>query len=69
MGNVIPIEEIRALAVACRKEAVALRRDLHRHPEQGWLEFRTTARLAEALEGLGLSLELGREVVREDART
>lgn len=62
------IEEIGALAAACRGEAVAFRRDLHRYAERGWLEFRTTVRLAEGLAGLGLRLQLGREVVREDAR-
>jgi len=33
---------------------VALRRDLHRHPELGWEEHRTTDRLIGALDDLGL---------------
>ncbi|MFQ5915952.1 MAG: amidohydrolase [Nitrospinota bacterium] len=68
MTDLIPTEEIRGLAAASREGAVALRRDLHRRPEPGWLEFRTTARLAEGLEALGLPFQQGREVVREDAR-
>ncbi len=32
---------------------VALRRDLHRHPELSWKEERTAGRLAETLKGLG----------------
>jgi hippurate hydrolase len=33
---------------------IALRRDLHRHPEVSWEERRTSERVAEALEGLGI---------------
>jgi aminobenzoyl-glutamate utilization protein A len=43
------------LAQAVRQQAeatIALRRDLHRHPEVGWTEFRTTAIAQEAIEGL-----------------
>jgi amidohydrolase len=36
---------------------VALRRDLHRHPELSWEEHRTTDRLISELEHLGLSCE------------
>ncbi|PSP68361.1 amidohydrolase [Halobacteriales archaeon QS_1_69_70] len=33
---------------------VALRRDLHRHPEPAWREFRTTARVVEELDRIGV---------------
>ncbi len=36
---------------------VALRRDLHRHPELSWQEHRTTERLVSELDRLGLSYE------------
>jgi hippurate hydrolase len=36
---------------------VALRRDLHRHPELSWQEHRTTDRLARELERLGLTCQ------------
>lgn len=44
-----------AFARAIRDQAepaIALRRDLHRHPEVGWTEFRTTALVREAIEAL-----------------
>lgn len=34
------------------ESTIALRRDLHRHPEVGWTEFRTTALVREAIEAL-----------------
>lgn len=34
------------------ESTIALRRDLHRHPEVGWTEFRTTALVREAVETL-----------------
>jgi amidohydrolase len=36
-------------------DIVAFRRDIHAHPETGHHEFRTTARLAECLDGAGLT--------------
>jgi len=48
---------------------VTLRRDLHRHPEVGWTEFYTTARIVEELERIGVDeLHLGPEVLARDAR-
>ena len=41
---------------------VALRRDLHSHPEVGWCEYRTTARVRDTLSVLGLPLRFGREL-------
>jgi amidohydrolase len=39
-------------------ELVAVRRDLHSHPETAWLEERTTALVAKRLEEAGLSIQL-----------
>lgn len=36
-------------------EMVALRRDLHRHPELPWEEFRTTDRIAQELDKIGIA--------------
>ena len=36
-------------------ELIAFRRDLHRHPELSYQEFRTTDRIVGALEGMGLA--------------
>ena len=48
------------------QDLIALRRDLHRYPESGWTEFRTTARIITELEKLGLPVRWGRQLhVRE----
>lgn len=47
---------------ALTKELVALRRDLHRYPESGWTEYRTTVRLLEELETLGVPVRFGEEI-------
>ena len=39
-----------------------IRRDLHRHPETSWTEFRTASRMARMLKGLGFSVTAGRDV-------
>jgi aminobenzoyl-glutamate utilization protein A len=52
-----------------RERLVALRRDLHRFPEPAWREFRTTARIVEELERIGVDrLLVGREFIDGDAR-
>ena len=38
------------------------RREFHRHPELSWLEYRTTARIAEHLAGLGFVIRAGAEL-------
>lgn len=48
------------------RQLIALRRELHSYPESGWTEFRTTVRIVEELEKLGLSVRCGKELhVRE----
>ena len=44
-----PLEKVRAEVKALAPELVAMRRDLHRHPEPGFEEARTAARVAEWL--------------------
>lgn len=41
------------------------RRDFHQYPEPGWLEFRTTAKIAEQLEKWGYEIFVGREIIEE----
>ena len=43
-------------------ELTALRREFHTYPESGWTEFRTTVRIIEELERLGLPVRYGREI-------
>ncbi|MFC7045057.1 amidohydrolase [Halobacteriaceae archaeon GCM10025711] len=46
---------------------VALRRDLHRHPEPAWREFYTTARIVEELERIGVDdLYVGPAALADD---
>jgi aminobenzoyl-glutamate utilization protein A len=48
---------------------VALRRDLHRHPEPAWREFYTTARIVEELERIGVDeLHVGPDALAVDER-
>jgi len=42
-----------------------IRRDLHRHPELSWLEYRTTAVIAEHLAGLGYAVRAGAELYQQ----
>ena len=46
----------------------ALRRDFHRFPETGWLEMRTSARIAKELDAMGYRVITGRDAVAEAAR-
>jgi len=46
----------------------AIRRDLHRHAEAGWKEFRTSALLAAELDGLGYDVLVGDDTVAPDER-
>lgn len=61
------MEKIWQEAEAMQGELVASRRDLHRHPESAWTEFRTAAKVASALEALGYEVLCGAEVIKEEA--
>ena len=39
------------------------RREFHKHPENGWREFRTSARVAEILTGMGYDVAMGPDVI------
>lgn len=45
-----------------------IRRDLHRHPEVGWTEYRTTHKISRELEGLGYDLAVGKDALDSEAR-
>jgi aminobenzoyl-glutamate utilization protein A len=47
-------------------DTVALRREIHAHPETAFREVRTTARIAEVLAGLGLEPRTGAGVLQVD---
>lgn len=47
---------------ALMKQGVAWRRDLHRHPEIGFLEYRTASMIITTLRALGFTVRYGKEV-------
>ncbi|MFC6614061.1 amidohydrolase [Halopenitus salinus] len=52
-----------------RNRLPAIRRAFHRHPEPGWREFRTTARIVEEVERIGVDgLAIGRDVLSSEDR-
>lgn len=61
-------DRILALADRAAVRAVQFRRDFHKHPELGFTEFRTASLIARRCVDLGLSVKVGPEVVRPDAR-
>lgn len=61
--------QIIAQAEAMLPSLRALRQDLHRHPELGWMELRTSARIARALTDMGCDEVLvGEAVCARDSR-
>ena len=44
-----------------------IRRSLHRHPEAGWTEFRTTGMVVQRLRELGYRVETGSDCIHPDA--
>ena len=48
------------------RRTVERRRLFHRHPETGWTEYYTTAKIAETLEPLGLGITFGGEFVKPE---
>jgi len=47
---------------ALEKDLTRIRRDLHKHPETAWTEYRTTALIISELEKLGLPVEFGPQI-------
>ena len=48
------MEKIWQAAQGLQEELVAIRRDLHKHPETGWTEFRTASFVIKELEKVGI---------------
>lgn len=62
-------DEIVEKAEALEPELIRIRRDLHRHPETGWMEMRTSSIIASYLKAAGCDKVLtGREVCLEESR-
>jgi amidohydrolase len=58
MLEIARLARVRAAVEKFEPELIAFRRDLHRHPELGWAEIRTTRKLVERLEAAGLQPEV-----------
>jgi aminobenzoyl-glutamate utilization protein A len=56
------------LSLPLAEQLIAVRRDLHRHAEPGWCEFRTTAKVVTFLRRLGWSVKFGPDVLEPKAR-
>lgn len=61
-------DDIKAQVLGMAPLIAALRRDLHKHPESGWKEYRTAALAARHLLDLGYTVTMGADAVRADAR-
>lgn len=61
-------EKINQMGDEMEGSLVRLRREFHRYPEVGWMEMRTSARIAEELSALGYQVLTGKAVCREEER-
>lgn len=50
---------------AALEALILYRRDIHKYAESGWTEFRTTAKIAEALKGCSFTIRFGGELFNE----
>ena len=57
-AEITPVE-LNAAAASLESRVIEWRRDFHSHPELANREFRTSARVAEHLRGLGLEVRTG----------
>lgn len=62
------MEKILAVIDKIEDDLIAWRRSFHKFPELGWTEIRTASIVAKALSDLGFDLQLGRQVIDENAR-
>lgn len=53
-------------AKALKNKLSAFRRDLHKYPETGWTEFRTTSLIIKELERLGFVVQYGKEITSQE---
>lgn len=59
--------DIKTLVNKIEPKVIAYRRDFHKYPEVGWMEFRTSSKVAEILMDLGYEVKLGRKILKEEA--
>lgn len=61
-------KKILSLASDMKQKIVERRRDIHRHPETGWTEFRTASIVINQLRFFGYEVSFGRDVMEESER-
>lgn len=61
--------EIFQLADKLKEQTIKVRRDLHKHPEAAWTEFRTASFVAQTLTKLGYDVLAGDEALAESSMT
>lgn len=54
--------------VELNSEITLWRRDFHKHPESGWLEYRTSSKIADLLESYGYEVFVGESVCESSSR-
>lgn len=60
------IDSILSKIESWNDEMVAFRRDLHKHAESGWKEFRTTAKIIKVLKDNNIPFKYGYEIINKD---
>lgn len=50
-------------------EIIMLRREFHKRPEKGWMEYCTTVKIINYLKELGFEVKYGREIISENSRS
>lgn len=50
------------------KQLINLRRDFHKHPESGWIEYRTSSIIADLLSTYGYQVYVGENVCKSESR-
>lgn len=60
-------QEVIQLAKSLQEKTIGRRRDIHRHAEAGWTEFRTASIVADTLTDLGYQVSAGDEVLVSEA--
>ena len=59
------LARIKAKAKELEKKIIERRRDLHKHAEAGWTEFRTAAFAIPEMKKLGYTIKMGEEVIKK----
>lgn len=69
MSGAVERTDLAGLIAARLDDWIAFRRDLHRHPELGFAEFRTASLIASRLKELGYEIRLGSTVMTASERS